>query len=101
MAAVVINGATPFGAMSNEMIENIWAVDQAITRLAAAVATAASGYGGTPGTEYETGSNFGVVPTTTPGDQGAAYAYATNVLAGQWDTFKAAALASIEQLDNG
>lgn len=101
MSAVVVNGATPFGGMSNAMIENIWAVDQAIARLQAAVAVAASGFGGTAGTEYETGSNFGVVPSATPGDQGLAYAFAVNTLAGNWSTFKSAALASINQLDNG
>jgi hypothetical protein len=101
MSSVVVNGSTPFGAMSNQMIENIWAVDEAMTRLAAAVATAASSYGGTAGTEYETGTNFGVVPSATPGAQGAAWAYALNVLAGDWGTFKSSALSSIEQLDNG
>jgi nicotinamide mononucleotide (NMN) deamidase PncC len=101
MTSVVVNGATPFGGMSNQMVENIWAVDQAITRLAAAVAVAASGFSGTAGTEYETGSNFGVVPSSTPGAQGAAFAYAVNILSGDWATFRTAALASIEQLDNG
>lgn len=101
MTAVVINGATPFGGMSNQMIENIWAVDESMTRLAAAVAVAASGYGGTAGTEYETGTNFGVVPNATPGSKGSDFAFAMNTLAGQWTTFKAAALSAIEQLDNG
>lgn len=101
MTAVVINGATPFGGMSNQMVETIWAVDQAITRLAAAVAVAASGFVGVAGTEYETGSNFGVVPSATPGDQGLAFAFAVNTLAGDWATFKSGALAAIEELDNG
>jgi hypothetical protein len=101
MTAVVVNGATPFGGMSNEMIENIWAVDSAITRLAAAVAVAASGYGGTAGTEYETGTNFGVVPSASAGAKGADFAYAIGILAGQWATFKTGALGAIEQLDNG
>lgn len=101
MTAVVINGATPFGGMSNQMIENIWSVDDAITRLSAAVAVAASGYGGVAGTEYETGTNFGVAPNSSPGEKGADFAFAINTLAGQWATFKAAALAAVEQLDNG
>lgn len=101
MTTVVINGATPFGGMSNAMIENIWLVDQAMTRLAAAVAIAASGYGGTAGTEYETGTNFGVVPSASPGAKGGDFAFALNTLAGQWTTFKNGALAAIEQLDNG
>lgn len=101
MSAVVVNGATPFGAMSNQMVENFFAVDQAVARLQAAVADAASGYSGTAGTEYETGSNFGVVPSATPGAQGAAWAYAINVFANNWATFRAANIASISQLDNG
>jgi hypothetical protein len=101
MTAVVVNGATPMGGLSNQMVENIWAVDQAILRLAAAVGVAASGYGGVAGTEYETGSNFGVVPSAVPGAQGAAFAFAVNTLNNQWNTFRAAAIASIEQLDNG
>lgn len=101
MTSVVVNGATPFGGMSNSMIENIWAVDQAITRLSAAVSTAAAGYGGTPGTEYETGTNFGVAPSSTPGAKGSDFAFAMQTLANQWTTFRAAALGAIEQLDNG
>ncbi len=101
MSAIIVNGATPFGGMSNELIQKIWEVDQAITRLSAAVAIAASGYGGVAGTEYETGTNFGVAPSSTLGEQGLAYAYAVNVLAGDWSTFRTAAIASIEQLDNG
>lgn len=101
MTSVVVNGATPFGGMSNQLVENIWTVDEAITRLSAAVAIAASGYGGISGTEYETGTNFGVVPDATPGAQGLAFAFAVNTLAGDWTTFRTAALAAIEQLDNG
>lgn len=101
MTSVVVNGATPFGGMSNQMIENIWSVDQAITRLSAAVAVAASGYGGAAGTEYETGTNFGVVPDAVPGEKGADFAFAIATLANQWGTFRAAALGAIEQLDNG
>lgn len=101
MTSVVVNGATPFGGMSNQMVENIFSVDEAVTRLAAAVAVAASGFGGVAGTEYETGTNFGVVPSVTPGEQGLAFAFAVNTLAGDWATFKASALAAIEQLDNG
>jgi len=101
MSAIIVNGSTPFGGMSNQMVDNLNAANQAITRLQAAVADAASGYGGTAGTEYETGSNFGVVPNSVPGDRGAAFAYALNVLAGNWATFWAANQASISALDNG
>lgn len=101
MTSVVVNGATPFGGMSNQMVENIWAVDEAITRLSAAVSVAASGYGGTAGTEYETGTNFGVVPNATPGSKGSDFAFAIATLANDWATFRTAALGAIEQLDNG
>ena len=101
MSAIIVNGATPFGGMSNQMVDNLNAVNQAMSRLQAAVADAASGYAGTAGTEYETGSNFGVTPGASPGAQGAAYAYALNVLTGNWATFWAANLASISALDNG
>ena len=102
MTAIVVNGATPFGAMNNQMVENLHSVNDQITRLAAAVAAAASGFGGTAGTEYEGNStNFGVVADATPGQQGASFAYAVNVLAGDWATFWTAALASINALDNG
>lgn len=101
MSSVIVNGATPFGGMSNEMVRHIWAVDEAITRLAAAVAVAAAGYGGVAGTEYETGTNFGVAPSAVPGAKGADFAYAVNVLGGEWNTFKTAALGAINQLDNG
>ena len=102
MSAVVVNGATPFGAMSNQMVENFFAVDQAVARLQAAVADAASGYSGTAGTEYEgNGTNFGVVPNATPGAKGADYAYAIANLGNAWTTFWSAAVASIEALDNG
>jgi hypothetical protein len=101
MTSVVVSNATPFGQMSNTMVENFWAIDQAITRLQAAIASASSGFAGTAGTEYETGSPFGVVQSSTPGAQGAAWAYAVNVLAGNWATFRAVAIASIDAIDNG
>lgn len=101
MTSIVVNGSTPFGGMSNEMVENIWVVDEAITRLSAAVALAATGYLGTPGTEYETGTNFGVVPSATPGAKGADFAFSIATLSNQWVTFKTAALGAINQLDNG
>lgn len=101
MSSLIINGATTFGGLSNEMIDNIWEVDQAMERLSAAVAVAASGYGGTPGTEYETGTNFGVAPSAVPGAKGSDFAYAVGLLSNHWTTFKASALGAIQQLDNG
>ena len=101
MSSTIVDGSTPFGGMSNKMVEDIYAVDEAMKRLSAAVATAASGYAGTAGVEYETGSNFGVVPSATPGENGAAFAFALNTMKPFWDTFIAAAQASLNQLDNG
>jgi hypothetical protein len=87
--------------MSNEAVASLHSVNEQITRLQAAVAAAASGFGGTAGTEYEGGSNFGVTPSATPGAQGLAYAFAVNTLATAWATFYAAQVASINALDNG
>jgi hypothetical protein len=82
-------------------VADLFATNMAITRLQAAVANAASGFGGTAGTEYETGSNFGVVPSGAPGSKGADYAYAVANLSAAWQTFWSAAVGSIEALDNG
>jgi hypothetical protein len=101
MSALIVNGATPLGGMSNSMVENFFQLDQQISRLAGAVADAASGFTGTAGTEYETGSNFGVVPNATPGAQGTVFAYQINTIAPAWATFRAAVLAAMTQLDNG
>lgn len=101
MSSIIVNGATPFGGMSNGMVDSLNGVNEAITRLAAAAADAASGYTGTAGTEYETGTNFGVVPSATPGAQGSAYAFALNNLASNWAAFWSANAAYISALDNG
>lgn len=102
MTATVISNAAPFGKATNEMVAGLYAVDEAMARLQAAVATASSGYTGTPGTEYEDGSNFGVAADPgSPGTKGSDYAYAIDQLATQWKTFWTAAEASIKQLDNG
>lgn len=102
MTATIISNAAPFGALTNDMIAAIYEVTEVMDRLRAAVATAASGYDGVPGTEYEDGTNFGVAADpTTPGAKGSDYAYAIDQLATQWQTFWTAAKPSIEQLDNG
>lgn len=101
MSAIIVNGATPFGGMSNQMVDTLNQGNTMITRLAAAVADAASGYSGTAGTEYETGTNFGVTPSATPGAQGQAYAFALNSLATNWAAFWTANAAFISALDNG
>lgn len=101
MSAIIVSNTSPFGAMSNEMVAGLHTANEQILRLQAAVAAAASGFGGTAGTEYETGSNFGVTPSASPGAQGLAYAFAVNTLATAWNTFYAAQIASINALDNG
>ena len=102
MTATIISNTPPFGLMTNDTVADLHTVNEAITRLKDAVATAASGFDGVPGTEYEgNGTNFGVAPGDTPGAKGSDYAFAVNTLATAWAAFWSAASASIEQLDNG
>ena len=53
------------------------------------------------GAALETGSNFGVVPDGTPGEKGADYAYALNVLDDALQAFLTANSGAITTLDNG
>lgn len=102
MSATIVSNTPPFGAMSNQMVSDLFKVNQAMVRVSAAVAAAASGFAGTAGTEYEgNATNFGVLANATPGAKGLDYAFALNGLASNWTTFWAANLASIEALDNG
>jgi hypothetical protein len=102
MTATIISNTPPFGALTNQAVANLHRVNEAVTRLQEAVATAASGFTGTAGTEYEgTDNNFGVVPGDTPGAKGTDYAYAIDQLSASWAEFWAAATPYIQQLDNG
>ena len=112
MTAVVISNQTSFGSMTNQSVGRLISLHTTLERLKDAVATASSGYTGTPGTEFEAapgfagppggGNNFGVSPDPAePGKAGTDYAYAVNQLTTQWATFWAAAQPYIEQLDNG
>jgi hypothetical protein len=102
MTATIISNVPPFGLLTNRTVAGLHAANEAITRLQEAVATAASGYEGTPGAEYEgDGTNFGVAPGDSPGTKGSDYAYAIGQLATAWETFWTAASASIDQIDNG
>lgn len=107
MPAIIIQGTQqgivpPFGTMTNNLTAMLYALNATVTRLNAAVGNAASGFQGTAGTEYEgTDNAFGIVASATPGQQGAAYAYAVNTIAQNWATFWAAAQGSIEAVDNG
>lgn len=100
MTAIVVNGATPFGAMTNTAVNNlIHAIDD-IHRVRLAEAAAQSGASPPTGAALE-GGNFGVTPGTPPGDQGEAWAYAIEVLDDALQAFKTANQASLTALDNG
>jgi len=101
MTELMINTSTPFGAEVAAMVQTYFLLDQQITRVSAAYADAASGFAGTAGTEYETGTNIGVVPSSTPGAQGLVAAFAEGTVTTAWATFKAAADAAMKQLDQG
>lgn len=102
MTAIIISNTPPFGALTNQTVASLFEVNQAIIRLQAAVAAAASGYNGAAGTEYEgNATNFGVLASATPGAQGAAYAFALASLGNAWTTFWASAVPFVEALDNG
>ena len=101
MSATIVNGSTPFGALSNDAVSKlIYAIDT-IHRVSLAAAMAQSGAPDPVGAALETGSNFGVVPNETPGAKGADYAYALNVLDGALQAFLAANSGAITTLDNG
>jgi hypothetical protein len=102
MSSIIISNSAPFGALTNQTIADLHTVSEAMERLQAAVASASSGYTGTPGTEFEgPNNNFGVTPSATPGEQGAAYSFALDTLAADWNTFWTSAKPSIDALDNG
>jgi hypothetical protein len=94
--------------MTNQSVAKLISLQTSMERLNDAIATASSGYAGTPGTEFEAGppgaaapNLFGVQPSEVPGEQGQAYSYAVMQLFQQWQTFWTAAQPYIEQLDNG
>ena len=114
MAATLISNMPPysFGMMTNQNIARIIAANQAMVRLADAVATASSGFEGTPGTQFEVNMVPGMpIMATNPfgvqadpeklGQKGLDYAYAVAQLGAVWKTFWDAAQPYIEQLDNG
>jgi hypothetical protein len=118
MTATIISTMSgyTFGQMTTQTVSRLIATNTQLIRLRDAIATASSGYAGTPGTEFElptgnvampagvaVGTNlFGVVPDPAePGKNGTDYAYAVNSLEAAWQTFWTAAEAYIEQLDNG
>lgn len=112
MSTVIIapnaSGAA-FGTMTNQTVSRLISLQAAMERLHSAIATASSGFEGTPGTEFEGGGTtidgvpnlFQVQASETPGEQGSAYSYAMGRLHEEWATFWTAAEPFIEQLDNG
>jgi hypothetical protein len=118
MTATIISTMSgyTFGQMTTQTVSRLIATHTQMGRLRDAIATASSGYEGTPGTQFEApsgavgtplgatpGTNlFGVIPNPAePGANGTDYAYAVNSLEAAWQTFWAAAEPFIEQLDNG
>jgi hypothetical protein len=106
MTTTIISNSMPhsYGQMTNQAVAKLISLQTAMERLNDAIATASSGYVGTPGTEFEIGDTpnlFGVQAGGTPGEQGAAYSYAVLQLYQAWAAFWTAAEAYIEQLDNG
>lgn len=102
MPASIISNSQPFGALTNQVVANLYEVQAGMARLNSAIAGAAAGYAGTAGTEYEgAATNFGVAAGATPGAAGSDYAFALATLSGQWATFWTAASGAIQQLDNG
>jgi hypothetical protein len=107
MTATIISNSMQytFGMMTNQAISRMIALNTTMARLNEAVATAASGFDGVAGTEYEIGpvpNTFGVQPDpAAPGTKGQDYSYAIGQLATAWQAFWATAAPYIEQLDNG
>ena len=101
-----------FGALTNRLVGGLIAGNTQLERLKEAIATASSGYTGTPGTEFEIGQTaagvlvgnnlFGVVADTeNPGQKGTEYSYAVGRLHELWAAFWVEAEQYVEQLDNG
>jgi hypothetical protein len=100
MTAIVVNGSTPFGGLVNEAINNFISASAAIHRANLAQAAAQNGAAEPTAAALE-GGNFGVVPDDTPGQQGAAWAYALDVLDTALQGFLTTHQGQITALDNG
>jgi hypothetical protein len=113
-ATIIAQGNYTFGQMTTSTVSRLIGINTNMARLKDAIATASSGYTGTPGTEFEAPQQGGMVgsfPATNlfgvqpdpaePGRNGTDYAYAVNSLEAAWAAFWTAAEPFIEQLDNG
>jgi len=101
MSAIIVNGSTPFGSITNAAIANLISAIRDIHRVRLAEAAAQNGATAPVAAALETGSNFGVIPGATAGAQGAAWAFALENLDNALQTFLTANQASITALDNG
>jgi hypothetical protein len=116
MSSVIISNQASFGQLTNQSVAKLVSANTQMARLTEAVATASSGYEGTPGTEFETVSGAQVMPASmpqgtnlfqvqanpnAPGEQGQAYRYAIDNLKEHWATFWTAAQPYISAIDNG
>lgn len=100
MTAIVVDGSTPFGGMANAAVNNLIKSINDIHRVRLAAALAQSGASAPTATQLE-GGNFGVVASSTAGDQGAAWAYALNNLDDALQSFLTTNQGSVTALDNG
>jgi len=102
MTAIVVDGSTPFGGMVNTAVDQLLTVIDDIHRANQAQAQAQSGATTPTAAALEgRGNNFGVVASATPGEQGAAWAYALGNLDTALQSFLSANQGSITALDNG
>lgn len=100
MTATIINGATPFGGITVNAVSNLIDAIKDIHRVRLAMVSAQAG-APDQGVALETGSNFGVVPGTTPGTKGADFAFALTVLDDALQSFLTTNQNVITALDNG
>jgi hypothetical protein len=101
MTAIIVNGSTPFGGLANAAISDLITAIRDIHRVNLAQAAAQNGAPSPLGAALEAGTNFGVVPSSTAGAQGAAWSFALATLDNALQTFATANQASITALDNG
>jgi hypothetical protein len=101
MSAIIIDGRTPFGGMSNAAISNLIKAIRDIHRVNLAQAAAQSGAPSPTAAALETGSNFGVAVSGAAGAKGADFAFAVATLDTALQAFLAANQGAITALDNG
>lgn len=102
MTQMVINTNKTFGAMAAALASEYLDFKNKVQRLQAEIGMAAAAYGGTAGTEYEGDTNnFGVVASTTPGQQGTSFAFQVGTISTALTTFDNAIKDCISVLDQG